>query len=237
MNHQEIIDLVPLFALDALEGDEHQAVLAHLASCDQCQAELDEYRSVAAGLVEDGEAPPHVWERIEAELDQIDSLNVVDFDPAPDRSGGGGVARWLLGAAAGIALLLGGVFVGQNLANNNLATDSGVVAAAESAAAQPGSFVSDFIVDGVPVAQVVVTSDGLGYVVPTSDLADLPPERTYQLWVITPEELVISAGVLGSDPAPATFTWAGDIAGFALTREVAGGVVSSEGDVVSVIET
>lgn len=34
---------------------------------------------------------------------------------------------------------------------------------------------------------------------------------------------------------PATFTWTGEVTGFAPTREVAGGVVSSEGDVVSVI--
>jgi hypothetical protein len=47
---------------------------------------------------------------------------------------------------------------------------------------------------------------------------------------------VISAGVLGNNPEPATFTWTGDVSGFALTREVAGGVISSAGDVVSVIE-
>jgi hypothetical protein len=53
--------------------------------------------------------------------------------------------------------------------------------------------------------------------------------------VINDIEDVISAGVLGNEPAPATFTWTGDTTGFALTREVAGGVVSSAGDVVSVI--
>ena len=44
------------------------------------------------------------------------------------------------------------------------------------------------------------------------------------------------AGVLGNEPVPSRFTWTDDVAGFALTREVAGGVVSSEGDVVSVVE-
>lgn len=48
---------------------------------------------------------------------------------------------------------------------------------------------------------------------------------------------MISAGVLGNDPRPERFTGTGEVAGFALTRERAGGVVSSEGDVVSVIET
>ena len=68
------------------------------------------------------------------------------------------------------------------------------------------------------------------------DLAPLDEARTYQLWVLTPDELAISAGVLGNDPAPSRFTWSGDVAGFALTREVAGGVETTAGDVVSVAE-
>jgi glucose-6-phosphate 1-dehydrogenase len=82
---------------------------------------------------------------------------------------------------------------------------------------------------------VVLTSDGEGFVIP-SDLSPLDEERTYQLWVLTPDELPISAGVLGNDPAPSRFTWSGGVAGFALTREVAGDVESTAGDVVSVAE-
>jgi hypothetical protein len=41
--------------------------------------------------------------------------------------------------------------------------------------------------------------------------------------------------VLGNRPGPSTFTWTGEVTGFALTREIAGGVVSSAGDVVAVI--
>jgi anti-sigma-K factor RskA len=235
MKHNEILELVPLYALDALEGDEHLAVRNHLATCESCRAELQEYHSIAAGFTEDAEAPAHIWARIEAGLDDDGQAPVVPFETP--RSGAPPFMKWILGAAAAIALVFGGIFVGQNLADDNLATDSGVVAAAQSAAEQPGSFISDFLVDDVAVAQVVITAEGLGYVVPTDDLEALPSDRTYQLWVVTPDELVISAGVLGADPAPSTFTWSGDIAGFALTREVAGGVVSSAGDVVSLIET
>lgn len=234
MNHNEILELMPLYALDTLEGDEHLAVRNHLATCDRCMDDLQGYHSVAAGLTGDAPAPAHLWEKIEAQLGEATQGEVVSIEKARRSSG---FATWVLGAAAAVALVIVGVLVGQNLADGNLATQSGVLAAAESAAAQDGSFVSDFEVDGVAVAQVIVTADGLGYVVPTEDLTALPSDRTYQLWVITPDELVISAGVLGPDPAPAPFTWEGDIAGFALTREVAGGVVSSAGDVVSVIET
>jgi len=68
-------------------------------------------------------------------------------------------------------------------------------------------------------------------------LDGLPADRTYQLWVVTPTEEVISAGVLGSDPEASTFTWRGEVSAFALTRETAGGVAVSEGDVVATIAT
>lgn len=81
----------------------------------------------------------------------------------------------------------------------------------------------------------MLTSAGRGYVLPTDALDPLSTDRTYQLWVINTDADVISAGVLGADPTASSFTWTGDVSGFALTREVAGGVVSSAGDVVAVI--
>jgi anti-sigma-K factor RskA len=51
MEHQEIKDLLPVAALERLEGDEAQAVSEHLrAGCDECEAELRAYREVAASL-------------------------------------------------------------------------------------------------------------------------------------------------------------------------------------------
>lgn len=70
---------------------------------------------------------------------------------------------------------------------------------------------------------------------PTESLPALAVDRAYQLWVINDEGAVVSADLLGHTPAPSTFTWTGTVTGFALTREIAGGVVSSHGDVVSVI--
>jgi Anti-sigma-K factor rskA len=148
-------------------------------------------------------------------------------------------SRWTgwapLAVAALVALVLGVVAVVQTIARNDLSGPSGVVAAAEAAADQPGSIIADFETDEGVVGQVVLTADGEGFVIP-SDLDPLDEARTYQLWVVTPDEQVISAGVLGNDPPPSRFTWSGEVAGFALSREVAGGVESTAGDVVSVAE-
>jgi anti-sigma-K factor RskA len=149
------------------------------------------------------------------------------------RSGWRGWAPVAVAALA--ALVLGVVALVQTMARNDLSGPGGVIAAAEAAAEEPGAIVADFETDAGSVGRIVLTADGEGFVIP-SDLEPLDEERTYQLWVVTPDEQVISAGVLGNDPAPSRFTWSGEVAGFALSREVAGGVESTAGDVVSVAE-
>lgn len=234
--HTLIHELIPLYALDALDPNEVAEVESHLLECEICAAELDSHRSVTSAMVPDGPAPEHVWDRIQgaiATTGASGSGNVHDF--SAERAKRSGPMMWVLGAAAVVALVFGGALVGQRLATSDLNTADGVVAAAEAAAEAPGSVVREFLVGDVAVARVVLGEDGLGYLIPTDSLDALGDDRTYQLWVLTPDEIAISAGVLGSDPGPATFTWTDDFAGFALTREVAGGVVSSAGDVVSVV--
>ncbi len=226
-------DLVAAYAVDALDDSEIEAYEAHLAGCRQCQGELVKLQestvlvAEAAGI----SPPPALKERVMAAVREDDTATVVSID---DRSRP--TRLWVpLAVAALAALVLGAVAIFQAVAMNDLSGPDGVIAAAEAAANEPGAIVAEFATDTGSVGQVVLTPDGEGYVVP-SGLETLSEDRTYQLWVITPDELAISAGVLGNEPVPSRFTWTDDVAGFALTREVAGGVVSSEGDVVSVVE-
>jgi anti-sigma-K factor RskA len=175
--------------------------------------------------------PPELKDRVMAEVRSEAAAPVVPMESRRSRW-----PSWApLAVAALAAFVLGVVAVVQTVARNDLSGPSGVVAAAEAAADDPGSIVTDFETDDGVVGQVVLTADGEGFLIP-SDLDPLDEARTYQLWVLTPDEQAISAGVLGNDPAPSRFTWSGDVAGFALTREVAGGVERTSGDVVSVAE-
>jgi anti-sigma-K factor RskA len=209
-------------------------VESHVATCEICAAELAVHRSVAGGLSFDEPAPSAVWQRIAAEIAVPDASSpVTSLDRArrrPERN-----AAWLVSIAAIVVLVLGLAAIFQAVTNDDLTGPEAVIAAAEAAAEEPGSVVAEFTTESGSVGRVVLTSDGEGYVIP-SELETLGTDRTYQLWVITPEEVAISAGVLGNEPGPSRFTWTDDVAGFALTREVAGGVVSSAGDVVSVVE-
>jgi anti-sigma-K factor RskA len=225
-------DLVGAYAVDALDDQEREAYETHLADCGQCTAELARLREAATVIATSASMapPPELKERVMAEI-RSEPAPVVQVESRRSRWKG-----WApLAVAALVALVLGVVAVVQTIARNDLSGPSGVVAAAEAAADQPGSIVADFETEDGVVGQVVLTAEGEGFVIP-SDLDPLDEARTYQLWVVTPDEQIISAGVLGSDPAPSRFTWSGEVAGFALSREVAGGVESTAGDVVSVAE-
>ncbi len=68
-SHDEIRELLGAYALDAVEPGEAEVVAAHLEECDECRAEVDEHRQVAAALGNSVEPlPPELWDRIAAGL-------------------------------------------------------------------------------------------------------------------------------------------------------------------------
>ena len=80
--------------------------------------------------------------------------------------------------------------------------------------------------DGTQRAVAVVEPGGLG-VISLRELADLGPDRTYQLWGVIDDQ-VISLGVLGHRPAVEPFTVDGNLTALVVTEEAAGGVPTSQ---------
>lgn len=226
--HDPILELIPIYALGAATEAEASEIASHVEHCPQCEHELALNLTTASNLGGTGTPPAAVWDRIERQITARPKV-VQLFEYRSPKA-----IRYLLSVAAAAALVFAGA-VFSSVLRGDLVGDGAVLAAAEEAAGREGSRTADFEVDGSVVAHIVLTPDGEGFVIPTDELASLDDSRAYQLWVINTDEAVISAGVLGNAPRPSTFTFTGDIAGLALTREVAGGVVSSEGDVVSVV--
>lgn len=229
--HQRIEELLPVYALGAVEPEEAAAVQSHLDTCTSCLEELGILLTTASALEGDKAPPAGVWEGIAEETD--DRHPIATVTNITERKMGRGLSLFA-GVAAAAALVFVGFFLAR-LTDADALGEQAVMAAAENAARQEGAIVAEFLVDQTPVAEVILTADGKGFVIPDENLPTLDASRTYQLWVINTDEAVISAGVLGSNPSPAPFTWTGEVTGLALTREVAGGVVSSEGDVVSAV--
>ncbi len=88
LNHIEASELLGVYALDALDADERDAVERHLAGCDFCRTEVMQHVEVA-GLLSSGlaAAPLAVWDRIAEELAEtpppLDLATVHALRPQP----------------------------------------------------------------------------------------------------------------------------------------------------------
>jgi hypothetical protein len=227
--HDEIAELLGAYALDAVEADERAAIEDHLSTCVRCRAEVQEHREVASLLAHGGaDAPDGLWDRIAGSLEapppQLDLAPVV-----PLRTRRLKQAAVALVAAAAVLLALLGVQVGrQDDRINELeaALRNPMAPAFHDALADPSSEVIDLkAADGHVVGRVAITADGTAFL-GGNTLAALAENRTYQLWGQAGDELV-SLAVLGNRPAIVTFP-ASRYSLFAITEEVAGGVVQTE---------
>jgi len=101
-------DLLAVYALDAVDPAEAEAVERHLRDCPRCQAEVDGYRDTAAalgmvpGVTLDDAPPPSLWDRIAAGLADptpivpppavLDPLGPASTGPAPTSPASAGPA-------------------------------------------------------------------------------------------------------------------------------------------------
>lgn len=229
----ERLDNAAAHALHSLPEDEAAAFERSIADNEHLQDDLESFRRVASELIHGlpdivPAASPELWDRIGREAGITPSQPTPDSTPQdlPRKR-----MTYIASAAAAVAVLA--VAVASMLALRGPASDMRSLAAA--AAEQPASTtVSLANPAGVADlgAEVIIGQDGTGYVVADA-LPTLDPDRTYQLWLVI-DDRVISAGILGNDPAVVQFRAEGDIAGIAISNEIAGGVVVSEVDPVAI---
>ena len=257
MRHDEIIELLGAYALDAVDPKEAVEVEAHLETCAECRSELDSYGAVTELLAE-GSMPyaSDAWPAIEATITEAERFR-------PRRT------SWLAVAAALLVLVIGAqAITSQGLrndvsdANDSLAASEvarqGALAALESVEgdlAQANETLDSVLADPLLAAAqsaaegpqsreislgtaeafvvIVLAEDGTGYVL-EHNLPALSDDETYQLWAIVDQQ-VISAAVLGPNPGTVPFRVdTAGLAGFAVTQEEVGGVVVSEQEAVAV---
>lgn len=242
-SHDEIIELLGAYALDAVDADEAALVEDHLRTCPRCVAEVAEHREVAAMLAHTGApAPEGVWSRISASLEEpppelqlplgrLTASPVVDLD---DRRRARAVpSRWLpVVAAAAAVLVVIGVVAGFALDDGSSSRPQPV--AAPSLAELARQVINDPDARTVTLtapeggdlaAPAAVDADGSGYLLGGA-LPALDPTRTYQLWGVS-DQVVVSLGVLGASPGVVAFHVDEGIHTLVITEEVAGGVPSS----------
>jgi len=162
--------------------------------------------------------------------------DVVPIGSARRRSRLAAAGAGLVAAAAVVIALVLGLQVHHLHGQVNALQATPNLSAAERAAiSAPGTTRVPLSIPGAAgqgstPATIVLTAAGTGFVINDADdgLAPLPADRTYQLWGVVGTK-VISLGLLGSRPGIVPFSVAGShgVSAFAITDEVAGGVVAS----------
>ena len=232
----QLDDSVAAHALNALPEDERGLVETAIVFDEELNSHYEAHRRIAAELVEGFSdvvpaASPNLWDRIALEAGLVPSPDPSSADATASRSR----PDWRRFApiVAGIAAVLLAVSLTAGLLSTR-SEPAGLEALAATSAELPGSM-SVALVNptvGTAVADVVVTTDGEGFI-DGSALPTLAENRTYQLWAIVGER-VISVGIMGNRPETTAFRVEGKLAGLAISEEVLGGVVVSEQDPVGI---
>ena len=232
MTHEEIQELLGVYALDALDEAEADVVRRHLDECPRCREEVADHREVAAFLAYAGSpAPPQLWERIAANLEEPPPA--LQLQAVPLR-GTRRSARMVSVRAAAIAFAVAAASIiglGVEVIHlNNRVTNNGestLAARITHARKEPGAVLVRMTSTGAPgpSATAVVLPNGEGYLT-DAHLPPLPPGHVYQLWGKVQDQL-ISLGPLGSDPTQAAFPTEPNVTLLAITSEVAPGVTVS----------
>lgn len=248
MTHHAITDLLAVYALDAVDGDEALAVEQHLIECARCRTEVTSYREVAAFLAQVGSpAPQGLWQRIAANLEEAPPSyelgRVIPLETGSSLPSGSGrrtsrrsrrmlPARPVAALAATAAVVISLLGVQLQMQDDRIdrlspaierrGLDEAVSAALFDRASRKVDLVSD---NGELFAKAVVQRDGRGYLV-RHNLPDLADDMTYQLWGLV-DDHTVSLGVLGTSPPVIPFTADADISVLAVTAEPAGGVATT----------
>jgi anti-sigma-K factor RskA len=235
LTRAELDELLPLFALDALDGEERAQVERYVARDETARAEVQSLREAVALLPPiDLQAPASLWSTIEGSLGEPAEHRA----PPLQLAAAGGSARRrrerrpvrmaaaMLAAAAIVAIAVLGIEVARQQDRiDDLAAemhrDPMRQQALAARAAKDAHVIRLATARGGGNAEIVMLPDGTGYFM-DHDLPALAEGSTYQLWAkvgdpATPR--MVSLGVLGAHPGVVPFHLSAPVIMFEVTKE------------------
>lgn len=195
MSCATVDELAGAYALGAVEPDEERAISEHLATCDEAHEEARMLIGTAAALPsvpEPMQPPQALRERILATAAATPQEHAPERTQAVDESS----ARrpwWRLDrlapalAVAGLVLAIGLGAWGAALQQQVAERDAVLRAIAAADAAYP--------VQGEAGSGLLLETDGEALFV-AEDLAALPPDLLYELWLIEPDGSPVAVGTI-----------------------------------------
>ena len=206
------------YAVDAVDDIERASFERHLASCPTCRAEVASLREASALLADAATTTPP------PELRDAVLSGITRVRPLPPVTVGGPVhrRRWFPALVAAVVLALVGIggAVWQPWRDDTSQTLSATDQVLQDPDAQR---ISQELPNGA-TATVVRSAKEHRAVIVTEDMPDPPDGKVYQLWLQTPSEDMVPAGVMPAGGSTALLDGnADDAIGVGVSLEPAGG--------------
>lgn len=192
MNRNELLDLIPAYALGALDPDERAEVESLLATNAEAQQILADYQGMTEALsltTPARTAPSHLSDDLRRRLaasrpDAKTAAPVRTFEspltivPKPPRLNQR--VPLIVGAAAAIAVIIAGLLLFRPQTPSQRTPQQTYQWIMTQPNGQQVAFTTDSGADGV----LAFTTDGSASVIRVSDLPQLTDEQVYQLWLV-----------------------------------------------------
>ncbi len=224
----DIHDLAAGYALNALETEERDAFELHLASCDECQREVESYEETAAILASavTADPPASLKASLLDEIENTEQLPATSTAKVIDLRSRMQSGRLLIAAAVAAIVFLGGVFASTQL------LDTGQ---SEFASILEQSDAQEAVLTGEGGASFVVAwSPSTGeFALRGEDVPELAADETYEFWFIGDGDPV-NAGLFLEDEGAVDLTGQlpGTPAVWAITVEPSGGSPAPTGEII-----
>jgi len=187
VEHNDILELLPAYALSSLDTDEAAIVSQHLPGCEACQAELVAYKAVVDLMplaAPDAQPSPALKERLVAQIESAPSTERVTL-PTPSeskRSWGQQLGDALQNLFTGPLWRPVGLLIVIALAISNL------VLWQQLNAPDPNAW-QRVRLTGTEIAPeargiIYISADGQNGTFIVDQMPQLDPEQQYQLWLI-----------------------------------------------------
>lgn len=231
------VELAEIYALDAVSGEERDAVEKYIRTAPEAEREAFNERvrqareTLATTFTAEEEPPADLLDRITAQLPGTPDAGRVESPwtpPATDELAAarerrdlrrtGGLRNWIIGVAAAAFIALGGVGVGAYIADRN---DPLTQVLEAQDVRQATVEVSG---GGTATLSIAPSKDAL--VVSMKDVPAPPPGKVYQMWLIPKDgSAPVSQGLMDEEALskPAVVKGIASAAALGITVEPAGG--------------
>lgn len=200
MDRNELLDLIPAYALEALDPDEKRQVEVLLKTDTEAQQILAEYQDITNHLIlatPARVAPSHLQDDLRKRLAANRPIPAV-IPSVPMRPVRRPMNVWLplLATAAIIAIVFGAI----SYLNRDKAKEL-----YDQIVAMPDHLTMPIPdKDGNPIGEMVASADGLQAVIRMTRMPTLQSDRAFQLWLID-DGGAHSGGVFGSKPPDSVY--------------------------------